>query len=116
VGQLKVIESVGENASILSKYGILLDNEADVFEPDYNPTEERYLMQVFTHPIFDKDTFFLEVIQRRGARGFGVGNVTALARSVNAYKDMLMKKEIQQKQLLMEEEEQQQVQLTEVEQ
>lgn len=27
----------------------------------------------------------MEVIQRKGALGFGVGNVTALARSINAY-------------------------------
>jgi 4-hydroxyphenylpyruvate dioxygenase-like putative hemolysin len=74
----------------------LLDNEADVFEPDYDPSEERFLMQVFTYPIFDKDTFFLEVIQRRGARGFGVGNVTALARSVNAYKEMLQRQEMKE--------------------
>lgn len=50
-------------------------------------------MQVFTHPVFDQDTFFLEVIQRKGAKGFGVGNVTALARSVNAYKEMLRQQE-----------------------
>lgn len=42
-------------------------------------------MQIFTFPLFERDTFFLEVIQRKGARGFGVGNVTALARSINAY-------------------------------
>jgi len=89
IGQLNVIKSVGEDLEQLREYGILLDNEADVFETDYDPSEERFLMQVFTHPVFDKDTFFLEVIQRRGARGFGIGNVTALARSVNAYKEML---------------------------
>jgi len=44
-------------------------------------------MQVFTHPIFERDTFFLEIIHRKGAKGFGVGNVTALARSINAYQE-----------------------------
>lgn len=45
----------------------------------------RYLMQKFTKPLFDRNTFFLEVIQRVGARGFGSGNITALWRSVQAY-------------------------------
>ena len=55
----------------------------------FSSPSSRYLMQIFTYPIFDRDTFFLEVIQRKGARGFGVGNVTALARSVNAYQEQL---------------------------
>ena len=42
-------------------------------------------MQKFTKPLFDKNTFFLEIIQRVGARGFGSGNITALWRSVQAY-------------------------------
>ena len=45
----------------------------------------RYLLQKFTRPLFDEDTFFLEVIQRVGATGFGSGNITALWRSVQAY-------------------------------
>ncbi|ODM94335.1 4-hydroxyphenylpyruvate dioxygenase-like protein [Orchesella cincta] len=85
IGQLEVIKSVGENVKVLREYGILLDNEADVFDSLENTSEERYLMQIFTYPVFNRDTFFLEVIQRKGARGFGVGNVTALARSVNAF-------------------------------
>ena len=47
----------------------------------------RYLMQVFTQPIFQEKTFFLEIIQRCGATGFGAGNITALWRSVQAYLD-----------------------------
>jgi len=35
-------------------------------------------MQVFTEPLFDRDTFFIELIQRRGATGFGAANITAL--------------------------------------
>jgi 4-hydroxyphenylpyruvate dioxygenase-like putative hemolysin len=42
-------------------------------------------MQKFTKPLFDRNTFFLEIIQRVGARGFGSGNITALWRSVQAY-------------------------------
>lgn len=89
IGQLDVIKSSGEDVNTMKRLGILLDNEADVFDQGFDPSQECYLMQVFTHPIFERDTFFLEVIQRRGATGFGVGNVTALARSVNAYKDMM---------------------------
>ena len=39
-------------------------------------------MQIFTKPIFEEPTFFLEVMHRAGAEGFGVGNITALARSI----------------------------------
>jgi len=35
-------------------------------------------MQVFTQPLFNKDTFFIELIQRCGAMGFGAANITAL--------------------------------------
>ena len=41
-----------------------------------------YLLQIFALPLFDEETFFLEVVQRLGARGFGAGNVTALAKSI----------------------------------
>ncbi|CAG7731976.1 unnamed protein product [Allacma fusca] len=99
LGQRGAIELAGEDPAILSKYGILLDVEADPFDEDDSlyPSPEsntqKYLMQIFTHPIFNRDTFFLEVIQRKGARGFGVGNVTALARSVNAYQQLLQNQE-----------------------
>ena len=38
--------------------------------------------QIFSHPLFAEDTFFLELIQRRGSRGFGGGNILALAQSI----------------------------------
>ena len=41
-----------------------------------------YLLQIFSKPIFEDDTFFLEVIQRQGSRGFGSGNIKALALSI----------------------------------
>jgi len=41
-----------------------------------------YLMQVFTKPVQSRPTFFLEVIQRVGARGFGGGNVLALFKAM----------------------------------
>jgi len=37
------------------------------------------LLQIFTQPIFEKPTFFFELIERRDrARGFGEGNFRAL--------------------------------------
>ncbi|XP_068216274.1 4-hydroxyphenylpyruvate dioxygenase-like protein [Palaemon carinicauda] len=72
-----------DELKLFKELGVLLDTEADIFTDDINDRNKKsYLMQVFTGPIFDEDTFFLEVIQRRGARGFGAGNITALARSI----------------------------------
>lgn len=61
--------------------GLLVDDEADV-DAKLPLSKQRYLMQVFTRPIFAESTFFLEVIERRGARGFGQGNIEALASSI----------------------------------
>ena len=51
---------------------------------DYDrTTPESLLMQIFTQPIFDKPTFFLEFIERRkDAKGFGKGNFQALFEAV----------------------------------
>jgi 4-hydroxymandelate synthase len=42
------------------------------------------LYQLFTRPLADRRTFFFELIQRAGATGFGVNNVTALFAAVQA--------------------------------
>jgi 4-hydroxyphenylpyruvate dioxygenase len=47
--------------------GILVDRD-----------EWGYLMQTFTRPLHNRPTIFLEIIQRRAARGFGAGNIKAL--------------------------------------
>ncbi|KAK8722769.1 hypothetical protein OTU49_012026 [Cherax quadricarinatus] len=89
--KLEEIEEAGYGKEIndFKALGILLDTEADESN-DFGNTEtrekKRHLMQVFTTPIFKEDTFFLEVIQRCGATGFGAGNITALARSIILYK------------------------------
>lgn len=41
-----------------------------------------YLLQVFSKPVTGRPTGFLEVVQRKGARGFGAGNVRALFEAV----------------------------------
>ena len=56
------------------KLGILIDTEDN---------DEKFLLQIFTKPIFKFDTFFMEVIQRDGALGFGAGNIKALALSIS---------------------------------
>lgn len=40
--------------------------------------ESGYLMQIFTKPLQGRPTVFMEAIQRKGARGFGSGNIKAL--------------------------------------
>lgn len=64
-----------------SKLGLLIDSEADL---DIKGGQGRFLIQIFTMPLFFplQNTFFLEILERRGARGFGSGNITALAKSI----------------------------------
>lgn len=84
--KLSEMKKVGFNVEDLMSCGVLLDTEADVDEDSKNQCENhRYLLQKFTKPIFSKRTFFLELIQRVGAQGFGAGNITALWRAVQAY-------------------------------
>jgi 4-hydroxyphenylpyruvate dioxygenase len=41
-----------------------------------------YLLQIFSQPVQGRPTFFYEIIQRAGARGFGNGNVKALFEAI----------------------------------
>ena len=63
--------TVKEDLEVLRKYGILLDAD-----------DEGYLLQIFTRPVQDRPTMFYEIIQRRGSRGFGLGNFKALFESI----------------------------------
>uniref|UniRef100_A0A3P9A496 4-hydroxyphenylpyruvate dioxygenase n=1 Tax=Esox lucius TaxID=8010 RepID=A0A3P9A496_ESOLU len=88
VGKQKEMEEAGHDPQVLSQYGILLDTDlrqTDLSRQAIDAQGKRYLLQVFTKPIFCEDTFFLELIERRGASGFGEGNIRALWRSVQAY-------------------------------
>jgi 4-hydroxyphenylpyruvate dioxygenase len=65
-----VLERVGkidEDIEQLAELGILLDHD-----------DEGYLLQIFSKPIVNRPTVFFEVIERKGARGFGEGNFKAL--------------------------------------
>ncbi len=55
----------------IEQLGILVDHEPD-----------GYLLQLFTEPITDRPTVFVEIIQRGGATGFGEGNFKALFESI----------------------------------
>jgi len=67
------IGAIRESYEELAELGILVDRD-----------EDGYLLQTFSQPLQDRPTLFLEVIQRRGARGFGAGNFKALFESIEA--------------------------------
>lgn len=60
-----------EDLDLLQQAGILVDFD-----------HEGYLLQTFTRPQQDRPTLFLEVIQRNGNGGFGVGNFKALFEAI----------------------------------
>jgi 4-hydroxyphenylpyruvate dioxygenase len=66
----RVPEVAGE-IEALRTHGILVDADDD-----------GYLLQIFTRPLQDRPTFFLEVIERHGSQGFGAGNFKALFESI----------------------------------
>jgi len=57
----------------LRRLGILVDRD-----------DEGYLLQIFSRPIQDRPTSFIEVIERHGSRGFGKGNFKALFEALEA--------------------------------
>ncbi|XP_076616206.1 4-hydroxyphenylpyruvate dioxygenase-like protein [Chaetodon auriga] len=87
VGKQQEIEEAGHNPQVLAQHGILLDTDLHQNPSSQTASREnrRYLLQVFTKPIFTEDTFFLELIERRGATGFGEGNIRALWKSVQVH-------------------------------
>lgn len=65
------VGKIDEEIAKLKELSILVDRD-----------DEGYLLQIFTKPIVDRPTLFIEVIQRKGARGFGEGNFKALFESI----------------------------------
>tara|TARA_R100000935_G_scaffold36196_1_gene57131 strand:+ start:261934 stop:263097 length:1164 start_codon:yes stop_codon:yes gene_type:complete len=65
------VGEIDEDISLLKKHGILIDRD-----------EEGYLLQLFTNNILDRPTMFIEIIQRKGAQSFGVGNFKALFEAI----------------------------------
>jgi len=69
-----VLDRVGEideDLVPLSELGILIDRD-----------DEGYLLQIFTKPVLDRPTMFIEIIQRKGAKSFGKGNFKALFEAI----------------------------------
>ena len=62
---------VAEDLKILEELNILIDYD-----------DNGYLLQIFTKPMQDRPTLFLEVIQRRNHQGFGAGNFKTLFESI----------------------------------
>nr|XP_057918584.1 4-hydroxyphenylpyruvate dioxygenase-like protein [Doryrhamphus excisus] len=83
--KLKEIVDAGYDPQMMHKFGILLDTNPE--EDLLSSQARKYLLQVFTKPLFEEDTFFLELIERRGATGFGDGNIRALWACVQMYMD-----------------------------
>jgi 4-hydroxyphenylpyruvate dioxygenase len=61
------VGTIEERMEDIQELGILVDRD-----------DEGYLLQIFTKPVQDRPTVFYEIIQRHGARGFGLGNFKAL--------------------------------------
>ncbi len=65
------VGKIREDLQAIRELGILVDRD-----------DEGYLLQIFSRPIQDRPTVFIEVIQRHGSRGFGKGNFKALFESI----------------------------------
>ncbi|KAJ7994126.1 hypothetical protein DPEC_G00262680 [Dallia pectoralis] len=62
---------ITEDLDILEELKILVDFD-----------DNGYLLQIFTKPVQDRPTVFLEVIQRHNHQGFGAGNFKALFEAI----------------------------------
>ncbi|MBI1764148.1 MAG: 4-hydroxyphenylpyruvate dioxygenase [Acidobacteria bacterium] len=65
------IGAIDEDISVLRELKILVDRD-----------DQGYLLQLFTKPVEDRPTLFFEIIQRKGAQGFGKGNFKALFEAI----------------------------------
>jgi 4-hydroxyphenylpyruvate dioxygenase len=65
------VGDIDQRVEDLRRLGILVDRD-----------DEGYLLQIFTKPLGDRPTLFLEIIERHGARGFGEGNFKALFEAI----------------------------------
>ncbi|XP_064210160.1 4-hydroxyphenylpyruvate dioxygenase-like [Anguilla rostrata] len=64
---------IKENLDTLEELRILVDFD-----------DNGYLLQIFTKPVQDRPTVFLEVIQRHNHQGFGAGNFKSLFEAIEA--------------------------------
>jgi 4-hydroxyphenylpyruvate dioxygenase len=71
------VGKIDEDMATLRELGILVDRD-----------DEGYLLQIFTKPLQDRPTVFFEIIQRKGARGFGAGNFKALFEAIEREQEL----------------------------
>lgn len=57
----------------MQKHNILVDFD-----------DNGYLLQIFSRPVQDRPTLFIEIIQRRNHNGFGAGNFKTLFEAIEA--------------------------------
>ncbi|KAK1772582.1 4-hydroxyphenylpyruvate dioxygenase [Phialemonium atrogriseum] len=62
---------LAEEFAVLESLNILIDYD-----------EQGYLLQLFTKPLIDRPTVFIEIIQRNNFDGFGVGNFKSLFEAI----------------------------------
>jgi len=62
---------VSEDLDVLEELKILVDFD-----------DSGYLLQLFTRPVEDRPTLFLEIIQRHHNQGFGAGNFKSLFEAI----------------------------------
>ncbi len=65
------VGKINEDMQQIRELGILVDRD-----------DEGYLLQVFSKPLQDRPTMFIEVIERHGSQGFGKGNFKALFEAI----------------------------------
>ena len=68
---------IAEDFNTIQKLSILIDFD-----------EGGYLLQIFTKPVMDRPTVFLEIIQRNNFDGFGAGNFKALFEAVEREQEL----------------------------
>jgi 4-hydroxyphenylpyruvate dioxygenase len=73
----KRVGKIDEPIDKIAELGILVDRD-----------DEGYLLQIFTKPVVDRPTLFYEIIQRKGARGFGKGNFKALFEAIEKEQEL----------------------------
>ncbi len=71
------VGAIDEPIDQLKAHGILVDRD-----------DEGYLLQLFSKPVQDRPTLFFEIIQRKGAKGFGKGNFRALFESIEREQEL----------------------------
>jgi 4-hydroxyphenylpyruvate dioxygenase len=92
------ILDIGADPEQFAVHGILIDKDIVEEEEDVDGGEKRpggsYILQIFVRPLFQADTFFMELIQREGSRGFGAGNIRALAQSIIEFQKQQQQQEL----------------------